>query len=215
MRKFNFLLILLCVACSSPEESGDVAEPEEKSDLKDVIREMPPFVIADFHTFNLVFFGCERVESNRNWEALNDSVYLTVTQMPDSIEIFETRGIEKFILMRQNEVSMRVKGADGQHLDLVDWKHDYTSVDTMVLDGFKFRKSKPDPVASFSYEFQSDELDNGIREVEQVIGSQNWSTTRSSGYDTQAFYSRTFYEVKAWFNNGDSTRKMIILHYAS
>lgn len=83
---FCFCFLLSCSASEQEKISYETNSNEEIN--------TPAFVVADFHTFNLAFFGCEEIKSNRNWNALNDSIYLTVNKMPDSIVVYETRGIE-------------------------------------------------------------------------------------------------------------------------
>ena len=216
MRKFNFLILVFLVACSAPDdkvEEGDEKSGVENGDPKDVIKELPSFVEADFHTFNLAFFGCEKVETNRNWDAMNDSLYVTVNGRVDSIQVFQLRGIDSMLLVKTNEVSVRVRGADGQNLDLVDWKHSYTEPMIIKRNKFKYHQTESDPAPKLDFEFPITDLDDGIKSVEEVLETDNWSKTKETGYQTQDIYSRTFYEARAWFNNGDSTRKMIVLHY--
>ncbi|MBL4703912.1 MAG: hypothetical protein JKY54_05290 [Flavobacteriales bacterium] len=212
MRKWSLILILLIMVHVSCEESADSKKPIIKH--ADVLKELPTFVEVNFRSFSLAFWGCDQVESNRNWNALNDSVYLTVNKMPDSIQIFSMHGIENLSILRKDELSKRVKDQNGTHLDLVDWRHEYSPTDTLQRVNFKFQWNNDNPEPKFSSEILPSEIEQEILRLKSVIGATNWQLDNKEDYQVIDYYSRTFYEVKAWFNNGDSTLKTIVFHYA-
>lgn len=202
---FCFCFLLSCSASEQEKISYETNSNEEIN--------TPAFVVADFHTFNLAFFGCEEIKSNRNWNALNDSIYLTVNKMPDSIVVYETRGIENLRLNKTNELSARVKGADSQFLDLVDWRHHYGPTNTLQLNNRIFSMSSDDYLIEAFPNYTG--IEKEIKRVEMNLGTDNWSRTKAIGFNLNTVISRTFFEAKAWFNNGDSTRKSIVLHYVN
>ena len=206
---YTYCLILLFSCLSSKEEIIDlIPDPE-------ITQKPPSWIIADFHTFNLAFYGCEEIKSNRNWNALNDSVYLTVDKIPDSIIVFETRGIEKFELIRTNENSLSVKGCDNQFLDLVDWRHSYDQPETLQISKHTFQLSQAAPTIDAFPSYSSEDFERELKKVELHLGTNNWSNSKQYGYETKRITSRTFFRAKAWFNNGDSTQKSIVLHYVN
>jgi hypothetical protein len=210
----SLLALVIVCSCSESEKSDrDNAKPQ--IDTSEVIKDLPVYLEVDFKTFNLALWGCEKIESNRNWETYNDSVYLTVNKSTDSILIFETHGIEELVLTEQHELSKRVRGKDGTNLDLVDWVHEYLVLDTLSMINFQF---KPTPISvepKFKSELNQDSLDYQILKIENEIGLANWSVTKSEGYQVQDYISRTFYRINAVYNNGDSAEKIVILHYAN
>jgi len=208
------LAALVFSACSDSQviEPGDL-KPE--IDTSKVIKELPIYLEVDFKTFNLAYWGSEKVESNRNWETYNDSVYLTVNRPTDSILIYDTHGIEELVFIQQHELSKRVKGADGTNLDLVDWEHEYSTPDTLPMVNFQFQPGSIPTGLSFKTTLNQDSLEHQILKIENRIGSTNWSSTKSEGYLIQDYVSRTFYRLKAQYNNGDSMEKIVIFHYAN
>ncbi len=212
------LLAVGLVSCG--ESSHETAFDENQTKFKnpeDVIREIPPLAVVDFTTFDIGFFGCERVESNRVWDIFGDSIYLTVTTMPDSAEVFELRGVEDMIIRSRHEVSARIKGTDGANLDLVDSEHAYTYWDTLHRENHRYHWSEAKFPETMEFLTNYPAMDSAINYIEADLGTNNWSSSKQAGnsYPVVPYFSRTFFEVFVTFNNGNKLRKIIILHYAN
>lgn len=179
-------------------------------DPNDVIKPLPSFTRAEFRTFNLAFWGTEVVHSNRNYNTFQDSIYFTVKGKVDSITLFEVNGVEDLQLFKTDESSVQVNSRVAAPLTLVDWAHGYSNAIQLPYSNLMFSDgaiSTPELVV------EEAPLKQAIEAYETEFGQSLWSPNPDFYTDRVIVHSRSFYDAKAQFNNGDSMTYHVVLHF--
>lgn len=217
MKKWLYFIgIFVFVGCSEEvidEPETEITVPETET-YRDVINHLPNYVLADFSTFDLAFWGSETIESNRNYDVFKDSIYLTIGGSIDSIEIFKMRGVEDFYLTQQAEGSIRISSPDSSELTFVDWKHWYSTIDTLDRTKFKFW-NKPTEMLEAKISYTDEELMAAIVDYEEEYGAKLWSTHPSVLESAKVVHSRSIYRASVLFNNGEQRNYSVVLQHVN
>ncbi len=231
MRLFSILLLtLLFTQCgeeqSAPEMEVDevvqvqkdtvVTKVVEEEPAKDSISEVKGLVyhLADFTEYDIILYGCTKLDNPKNWEALNDSFYLYMDKLPDSMLIYQSAGIEEMKVSYQEEWSLMVKG--DPPLVLSDYRHFYPkkryckqNLKTFYLPEVKMHDN-------FLMKVGYNRVAEEVARVEKELGDDRWTKggIKNDGPRNLIARTRGTLKFKAKFNNGLENVKTIVIQFA-